>query len=343
MFGVITIVFFLFYILPADPARMMLDQRENQEQLNLINSKYGFDLPIIKQYFYYLNDLSLISIHSKESNSFTNIEKKNISFITIFLNEKIKIVVKKPYLRQSFNKTGKSVSSIISEVLFNTIVLAVSAIFIALIIGVFLGVFSAINKDNFIDSFISVISALGMAVPSFFSAILMAWVFGFWLADYTGLSMTGSLYILDDFGESEDLNLKNLILPSITLGIRPLAVITQLMRNSLIEVMQMDYIRTATAKGLSFKKVIVKHALKNSFNPVITAASGWFASMLAGAVFVEYIFGWNGIGKLVVDSLNQMDLPVLMGCVLVIAVFFVLINIIVDLIYRYLNPKIRYS
>ena len=136
---------------------------------------------------------------------------------------------------------------------------------------------------------------------------------------------------------------KNLILPSITLGIRPLAVITQLMRNSLVEVMQMDYIRTATAKGLPFKKVIVKHALKNSFNPVITAASGWFASMLAGAVFVEYVFGWNGIGKLVVDSLNQMDLPVLMGCVLVIAVFFVLINIIVDLIYRYLNPKITYS
>ena len=343
MIGVVTIVFFLFYVLPGDPARMMLDQRENQDQLNLINSKYGFDLPVVKQYFFYLNDLSLISIHSTDLKSFTNIEKKNISFITIFSNEKSKIVFKKPYLRQSFNKTGKSVSSIISEVLFNTIVLAVSAIFIALIIGVFLGVFSAINKDNFIDSFISIISALGMAVPSFFSAILMAWVFGFWLADYTGLSMTGSLYVLDDFGESEDLNIKNLILPSITLGIRPLAVITQLMRNSLIEVMQMDYIRTATAKGLPFKKVIVKHALKNSFNPVITAASGWFASMLAGAVFVEYVFGWNGIGKLVVDSLNQMDLPVLMGCVLVIAVFFVLINIIVDLIYRYLNPKITYS
>lgn len=343
MIGVVTIVFFLFYVLPGDPARMMLDQRENQDQLNLINSKYGFDLPIVKQYFFYLNDLSLISIHSTDLKSFTNIEKKNISFITIFSNEKSKIVFKKPYLRQSFNKTGKSVSSIISEVLFNTIVLAVSAIFIALTIGVFLGVFSAINKDNFIDSFISIISALGMAVPSFFSAILMAWVFGFWLADYTGLSMTGTLYTLDDFGESEDLNIKNLILPSITLGIRPLAVITQLMRNSLIEVMQMDYIRTATAKGLPFKKVIVKHALKNSFNPVITAASGWFASMLAGAVFVEYVFGWNGIGKLVVDSLNQMDLPVLMGCVLVIAVFFVLINIIVDLIYRYLNPKITYS
>ena len=134
---------------------------------------------------------------------------------------------------------------------------------------------------------------------------------------------------------------KNLILPAIVLGIRPLAVVTQLMRNSLLEVLQADYIRTARAKGLSFATVIRRHAFKNSLNPVVTAISGWFASMLAGAVFVEYIFGWNGLGKEIVDALNTLDLPVIMGAVLIIATLFILINIFVDIIYGWLDPKVR--
>ena len=110
-----------------------------------------------------------------------------------------------------------------------------------------------------------------------------------------------------------------------------------------MDVLSQDYIRTAKAKGLPNNQIILKHALRNALNPVVTAVSGWFASMLAGAVFVEYVFGWNGIGRLVVYSLNQMDLPVVMGCVIVIATIFVVINILVDLIYAYLNPKIRLS
>ncbi len=343
LIGVVTVIFFLFYILPGDPARMMLDQRENEDQLQLIKSKYGFDLPIFQQYIYYLNDISPISFHSKNINSFSNLESNNINFVAIFSTQKSRLVLKKPYLRQSFTKTGKNVSDIIAEVFFNTAILAITSIIIAFLLGTFLGIISGLNKGSFIDSAIGFFSVLGMSVPSFFSAILVAWIFGFVLSDITGFAMTGSLYFIDDFGESQHLSLKNLVLPSFTLGIRPLAVIIQLMRNSLIEVMQMDYIRTARAKGLIFRNIILKHALKNSFNPVVTAVSGWFASMLAGAVFVEYIFGWNGIGKLVIDALNQMDLPVLMGCVIVIAVIFVIINIIVDLIYGYLNPKIRYS
>ena len=134
---------------------------------------------------------------------------------------------------------------------------------------------------------------------------------------------------------------RNLILPAITLGIRPLAVVRQLMRNSLLEVLTTDYIRTAKAKGLSEFTVIRKHALKNAMNPVVTAISGWFASMLAGAVFVEYIFGWNGFGKEIVDALNTLDLPVIMGAVIVIASLFIIINIFVDVIYGWLDPKIR--
>ena len=171
----------------------------------------------------------------------------------------------------------------------------------------------------------------------------MAWLFGFVLHNYTGLNMTGSLYEVDDYGRGSFLQLKNLILPALTLGIRPLSVIIQLSRNSLLEVLSMDYVRTATAKGLSKFTVIFKHALRNALNPVVTAVSGWFASLLAGAVFVEYIFAWNGIGKEIVDALNKMDLPVVMGAVLFIASIFVIINILVDLIYGWLDPRIKIS
>ena len=155
--------------------------------------------------------------------------------------------------------------------------------------------------------------------------------------------MTGSLYQVDDYGRGSVLQIKNLILPAITLGIRPLSVVIQLCRNSLLEVFSMDYIRTATAKGLGKFQVLFKHALTNGLNPIVTAVSGWFASMLAGAVFVEYVFSWNGLGKEIVDALNKMDLPVVMGSVLFIASFFVIINLIVDLIYGWLDPRIRFS
>ena len=137
------------------------------------------------------------------------------------------------------------------------------------------------------------------------------------------------------------LKIKNLILPSITLGIRPLSVITQLSRNSLLDVLNMDYIRTAKAKGLKFSKVLFKHALMNSLNPVLTAVSGWFASLLAGAVFVEYVFGWNGLGKEIVNALNTMDFPVVIGSVLFISTLFIIINLLVDLVYIWLDPRIK--
>jgi peptide/nickel transport system permease protein len=146
---------------------------------------------------------------------------------------------------------------------------------------------------------------------------------------------------MDDYGEGMQLQWRNLILPAVVLGIRPLAVISQLMRNSLLEVMGQEYITTAYAKGLTTLQVIKRHAFKNALNPVITAVSGWFASLLAGAVFVEYIFNWNGIGKEIVEALNTQDLPVITGAVLVIATLFILINILVDLLYVWLDPRVK--
>ncbi|OED37119.1 ABC transporter permease [Flavobacteriaceae bacterium (ex Bugula neritina AB1)] len=339
--GVISVIFSLFTILPGDPAQMMLDQNASQEQVDLINKKYGFDQSISTQYFYYLNDLSPISFHSSSNEDFSYFDSKKYTGQLLFSLEKINIALKYPYLRESFQKNGKKVSEVIKETLPNTAVLAISAICIAIFLGILMGIVSALAKDQWIDKIIQLVSTFGMSVPSFFSAIIFAWLFGYVLHEYTNLNMTGSLYEVDDFGEGVHIKWKNLVLPAIVLGIRPLAVVSQLMRNSLLEVMGQDYIRTAKAKGLSTLQVVAKHALKNALNPVVTAISGWFASMLAGAVFVEYIFGWNGLGKEIVDALNTSDLPVIMGAVIVIASLFILINIFVDIVYRWLDPRIR--
>lgn len=327
-------------MLPGDPAQMMLGQNEDSNQVAIVKKKYGFDKPVTTQYLYYLNDLSPLSFHSKNKDDYTFLRANKYSATQLFSIGNTTTVLKLPYLRESFTKQGKKVSQVIAETLPNTFVLAVSAITIALLIGLILGVISALKKDTWIDRLIQVVSTLGMSVPSFFSAILFAWLFGFVLHKYTNLEMTGSLYELDDFGEKVNIKWKNLILPALVLGIRPLAVVIQLMRNSLLEVFNQDYIRTARAKGLSEFQIIKSHAIKNALNPVVTAISGWFASMLAGAVFVEYIFGWNGLGKEIVNALNTLDLPVIMGSVLVIATLFVIINIFVDLIYTWLDPKV---
>lgn len=337
----VTVIFFLFNVLPGDPAQMMLGQNEDSEQLTLVKQKYGFDKSIGTQYLYYLNDLSPLSFHSNNSEDYTYLRTGKYNEARLFSIGNTTVVVKFPYLRESFTKQGKKVSQVLSETLPNTFVLAVTAIIIAMILGVSFGVISALYKDTWIDKAIMVLSTFGMSIPSFFSAILFAWFFGYILHEYTHLEMTGSLYELDDFGEAMHIKWKNLILPAIVLGIRPLAVVIQLMRNSLLEVFNQDYIRTARAKGLSEFQIIRKHAIKNALNPVVTAISGWFASMLAGAVFVEYIFGWNGLGKEIVNALNTLDLPVIMGSVLIIALLFIIINIFVDLIYVWLDPKVK--
>jgi peptide/nickel transport system permease protein len=169
--------------------------------------------------------------------------------------------------------------------------------------------------------------------------IILAYLFGFVLHNLTGLQMTGSLYEIDPFN-GKQLQLKNLILPAITLGIRPLAIITQLTRSAMLDTLDQDYIRTAYAKGLSKAVVVFQHALRNALNPVVTAITGWFAELLAGAFFVEYIFGWKGIGKVTVDALEKLDFTVVMGSVLITATFFILVNILADILYGWIDPRI---
>lgn len=340
LFGVVSLVFLIFNILPGDPSRMMLGQRADQAAIDEINRELGLDRSIGFQYALYLNDLSPISLHFNEEESATHYRPELYGGKAAMSFEKFKVVIKKPYLRRSY-QTNKKVSSILFESLPETAVLAISAIFFATLIGLFLGIVSALFQDQWIDRLLLFLATLGMALPSFFVGVIFAWLFGFVLVEYTGLNMAGSLYEVDDLGRGEYLNFSNLILPALTLGIRPLAVILQLSRNSLLEVLSQDYVRTAKAKGLSFKNVLFKHVLKNALNPVITSISGMFAGLMAGAVFVEIIFSWKGIGWEIVNALEKYDLPIVMGAVLIIAVIFVLINIVVDIIYGVLDPRVR--
>ena len=317
MLGVVSLIFVLFNILPGDPARMMLGQNADQESIDLLHKELGLDKPLGIRYLRYLNDLSPVGID----------HEGNFGF-------------KLPELGRSY-QSDRSVSSILAEAFPNTILLALVSITMAFVLGVLFGSVAAIYKDTWIEKAILLVTSLGMSLPSFFAAILIAWIFAFLLADYTGLSMFGSLYGVDDFGRGEYVDLKNIILPAVTLGIRPLSVICELTKSTMKEVLQQDYIRTAKAKGLSMFKIIKNHALRNTLNPVVSSISSWFASLLAGAVFVEYIFDWKGVGVVIVDSLEKYDFPVLMGTLIVICIMLVIINILTDIVYAFLDPRIK--
>lgn len=343
VFGVICVVFLLFNVLPGDPARMVLGQRADLSSIETINRELGRDLPMHLQFLRYLNDVSPVSIlnHADTTSRFYADPVRYGGMLKLARFGKNILVVKTPYLGRSYQSREK-VLTILWDSLPGTVVLAFSALAFAAFVGILLGVASAVSYRSASDQFIMVLSVIGMSVPSFFAGILMAWFFGFVLRDYTGLEMTGSLYEVDPF-DGLQIAWKNLVLPALTLGIRPLAVIVQLTRSSMLDVLAADFVRTARAKGLSPLVVIFKHALRNALNPVVTALSGWLGSLLAGAVFIEYIFGWKGVGKVTVDALEQYDFPVVMGAVLMVSVFFVVINIVVDIIYARLDPRVRIS
>lgn len=334
MAGVVLVVFVLFNILPGDPARMTMGQRSDVQSLDAVRKEFGLDRSKPVQFFLYINDLSPISIHP-----FTVENQEKYHYQQLFKVANDVVVIKVPYLRRSY-QTKRDVTTILSETVPNTFVLALTAMIFATCIGVFLGVLSAVHKGTWIDHAANSFAILGISAPSFFAGIIIAWLFGFLLADYTGLNMSGSLYSYDPF-KGEVITWRNLWLPMITLGLRPLAIIVQLTRSAMLDVLAQDYIRTAKAKGLGRNAIIYRHALKNALNPVITAISGWFASLLAGSFFVEYIFGYNGLGRTTVTALEMSDFPVVMGAILFIAFVFVVMNILVDILYAWVDPRVK--
>lgn len=339
LLGVIALVFFLFQGF-GDPSRIVMGQTGDsttqaniRKDLYLIDEK-GEEIPKIKQFLFYLNDVSPICVHNK-----TDIEKKKLR--GFFTGGDRQFGIKIPYLRKSY-QSKREVWTILMQALPGTLMLALAAMAIAVALGIPLGVVAAVRQNSWIDTSAIFSSIVGISAPSFFMGIIMVYLFGFVLSEWTGLHIAGSWFVIDDAGQRR-LSLQNLILPAVTLGIRPLAIITQLTRSAMLDVLDQDYIRTAYAKGLSRQAVIWKHGLRNALNPVITAITGWFAELLAGAFFVEYIFGWQGIGKVTVDALEKLDYPVVMGSVLISAGFFILINILADILYGVVDPRVRLS
>jgi peptide/nickel transport system permease protein len=332
LLGVVILVFILFQGF-GDPSQLVMGQTGDAKTRENIRKELYLDQPKWKQFIYYLNDVSPICVYDK-----AEIEQKNLKGFFIGGNKKFGI--KLPYLRRSY-QSKRAVGNMLMEALPGTLLLALAAMIIAVVLGIPLGVMAAVKQNTWVDTSSIFASIVGISAPSFFMGIIIAYIFGFILSSWTGLHITGNWFEVDDVTGQKHLALKNLILPAITLGIRPLAIITQLTRSAMLDVLDQDYIRTAYAKGLSKRIVIWKHALRNALNPVVTAITGWFAELLAGAFFVEYIFGWKGIGKLTVDALSNLDFPVVMGSVLVSASFFILINIAADIFYGVIDPRVR--
>ncbi len=333
LFSVATVVFWLFSYSFPSPEEILVTDRTDAATIDAIKKELKLDQPLYRQYVGFLNDLSPISVYPKEE--IPNVRNLNISI------GKRALVIKMPYFRRSF-QNGQETSTLIFSSFLGTLVLAFTSIVLASLLGITMGVATTFKPGGWLDRFILFLSTIGISVPSFFSAIVFSWLFGFVLHSYTGLPVVGSLYELDVEGR-RSIAWKNLILPALALGIRPLAIIIQLTRNSMLDSLSQDYIRTAKAKGLGKRAVYFKHALKSALNPVITSISGWFASLLAGAFFVEYIFSWKGLGSLTIHALETSDLPVIMGTIVFIAAIFVFINFLVDILYSYLDPRVSLS
>jgi len=335
LISAVVLISSIIYLAPVDPARLTFGQRTDSAAVERKQAELFLDRPLHIQMLYYLNDISPITYGNGKRYA-----AKNVNYLKIFANPKGNgLLLKVPYFRESF-QSGKSVSALLRDAIPKTLILALAAIGIAILFGIILGIVAALVKDTWLDQFIIGLSVIGISVPSYVSAIVLALIFGFVLRDYTGLNIQGSIFDINDIGD-EVVVWKNLILPAIALGVRPLAIITQLMRSSLLDVLSQDYMRTARAKGLHFREVILKHGVKNSLNPVFTAVTGWFASLLAGAFFVENVFNFKGIGGLTVNALINYDIPVLLGCVIFVCVVFITINILVDYGYKIFDPKVR--
>ena len=310
-----------------------MGQRSDAKSLANTRKELNLDKPLPTQFLLYLNDLSPIAVHKISEQ-----EKYHYSSL-IKMGDSSVLAMKTPYLRRSY-QTKKEVSTMLVDAFPGTFILAFLSILVATILGIFLGTLAALKQNTWVDTTAIFTSVLGISAPSFFAGILIAYFFGFLLKDYTGLSIVSPMWDYSPYGERH-LILKSLILPVFTLSIRPLAIIVQITRSSMLDVLNQDFIRTAYAKGLSKQMVLWKHALRNALNPVITSISGWFAELLAGSFFIEYIFGWKGIGKITVDALNKFDFPVVMGSVLFTAILFITINIFVDVLYGIVDPRIK--
>jgi len=291
LFGVITVTFFINFVLPGDPARLMLGQRADQASIDALRQQLGLDKPKIVQFGNFLVGLS------------------------------------QGDFGRSFS-TNRDVFTTITERFPATALLAVTAMIFSTFLGIILGIIASVRPNSWLDTSLMGFALLGISLPSFVFGLLLLLYFGVYL-DW--LPISG--YI--------DRGAEYLILPMLTLAFRPLSIIARVTRSSMLDVLGQDYVRTAKAKGLANSRVILRHALRNALNPVVTTVSAWFAGLLAGTFFVEYIFNWPGIGTVAIDSILKLDYPMIQGTVLFTAIVFVFVNMVVDVLYVFLDPKVK--
>jgi peptide/nickel transport system permease protein len=291
LLGVITVTFCLMYVIPGDPARLMLGQRADVASIDAIRKQLGLDDPLYIQY---------------------------VRFISKALQGD---------LGRSYS-SNRDVLTTIIETFPATALLAFSAMILSTLFGILIGVISAVKPYSLSDNISMLFALFGISFPPFAFGLIMALVFGSWLKLFpiSGYVNNGFIY---------------LVLPMVTLALRPLSIIARLTRSSMLDVLGQDYVRTARAKGVSGWKVIIVHALRNALNPVVTTISAWLAGLLGGAFFIEYIFNWPGIGLLAINSILSLDFPMIQGTVLFTAVIFIIVNMIVDIIYAFLDPKVK--
>jgi peptide/nickel transport system permease protein len=341
LFGIVFVVFALARLLPGDPCVAALQERATPATCATFNARYGLDQPIPAQFWIYLTDLS----HGDLGDSIAQ---------------------------------GRPVSEILIERLPVTIELTLFALTLATVLGIVLGVISASRRNSAVDVGTMVGANIGVSTPVFVLGLILIWIFAVLLkgspialppggrmtagvsvtplVETWGLTgLTGPLRSVVDFfsnmfvvnslitGQWGPLGdaLRHLILPAVALGTIPLSIIARMTRSSLLDVLGQDYVRTARAKGLGERAVVLRHGLRNAILPVVTVIGLSLGGLLAGAVLTESIFGLSGIGKMITDGVTSRDYAVVQGLTLVTAVIYVIVNLVVDISYAFLDPRIR--
>jgi peptide/nickel transport system permease protein len=317
MFGVSIITFFLSHVVPADPAAAALGDRAREDQVAAFRAEYGLDKPVVEQYFIYMNGL----FHGDLGKSI---------------------------------RTRRPVADDLRDFFPATMELSLVALLISLIIGIPTGIWSSLFRNRLPDHVVRIFSLVGGSLPIFWLGLLLIGLFysqlgwlpsGGRIDDFitppkgiTGLFVVDSL--LTGNVAALQSSLQHLILPAFTLGYFSTAVISRMMRSSMLEVLNQDYMRTARAKGLRERFVIVRHGLRNALIPTLTIIGLTFGSLLSGAVLTETIFTWPGLGRYATASAIGLDFPAVMGVTLLAAIVYPLANVIVDVSYVWLDPRI---
>ncbi len=318
LFGVSVIVFLFLHLIPGDPAQTMLGERANPDSLARLRAAYGLDEPWHVQYGLYV--------------------KKTL---TGDLGRSI--------------RSNNPVANELGQRFPATVELTLAAMLIAVLVGVPAGILSAARRGSLFDHGSMVVALVGVSMPIFWLGLMLAWFFGVqlrWLPFSARLDtgarfvpITG-LYMLDAVLRTDWAILgqaaRHLILPAFALSTVPMAIIARITRSAMLEVLGQDYVRTARAKGLRDRSVVVRHALKNAMLPVVTTIGLQVGVLLSGAILTETIFSWPGIGRWVYESIQFRDYPVVQSMTLVIAAIFVVANLLVDLSYAWLDPRVRY-